>query len=290
MLSSSDMLKDKQKALKKHAQLKKEIEEHNYHYYALNEPIISDKSFDEKLKQLESLELQFPELITEDSPTQRVGGCIASEFQKIAHHKSMLGLSNTYNPQEILDFDVRIKKRLDLKDTQDIEYLCQVKLDGVSINLVYEKGLLKKGITRGDGQIGEDVTQNIKTIKSIPLRLRMKVPFIEIRGELFFLHQDFLDFNKAREKADLPLFSNPRNTASGSIRQLDASITAGRPLSFIAYSCGVIKEGNAFQVPQTEKQLNQLLLKLGLPCLQISSSLSDLNPSKKDFIFYSTIY
>ena len=285
MLSSSDMLKDKQKALKKHAQLKKEIEEHNYHYYALNEPIISDKSFDEKLKQLESLELQFPELITEDSPTQRVGGCIASEFQKIAHHKSMLGLSNTYNPQEILDFDVRIKKRLDLKDTQDIEYLCQVKLDGVSINLVYEKGLLKKGITRGDGQIGEDVTQNIKTIKSIPLRLRMKVPFIEIRGELFFLHQDFLDFNKAREKADLPLFSNPRNTASGSIRQLDASITAGRPLSFIAYSCGVIKEGNAFQVPQTEKQLNQLLLKLGLPCLQISSSLSDLNPSKKILSF-----
>ena len=110
MLSSSDMPKDKQKALKKYAQLKKEIEEHNYHYYALNEPIISDKSFDEKLKQLESLELKFPELITEDSPTQRVGGCIASEFQKIAHHKSMLGLSNTYNPQEILDFDMRIKK------------------------------------------------------------------------------------------------------------------------------------------------------------------------------------
>ena len=282
-MPSSDL--PKQKALKKHAQLKKEIEEHNYHYYALNEPIISDKSFDDKLKQLEKLESQFPELVTEDSPTQRVGGHVAPEFYKIAHHKTMLGLSNTYNPQEILDFDMRIKKRLNLKDVKDIKYLCQVKLDGVSINLVYEKGLLKKGITRGDGQVGEDVTQNIKTIKSIPLKLRMNIPFIEIRGELFFLHQDFLGFNKAREKAGLPLFSNPRNTASGSIRQLDASITASRPLSFIAYSCGAAEENNAFQIPQTENQLNQLFLKLGLPCLRISSSLSDLEPSKRVLSF-----
>ena len=288
MLSSSDLLKNKQKALKKHAQLKKEIEEHNYHYYALNEPIISDKSFDEKLKQLEHLESQYPEFMTEDSPTQRVGGHIAPEFHKITHYKVMLGLSNTYNPQEILDFDTRIKKRLHIEEDakhQNIEYLCQVKLDGVSINLVYEKGLLKKGITRGDGQIGEDVTHNIKTIKSIPLKLRKKVPFIEIRGELFFLHQDFLNFNKAREKAGLSLFSNPRNTASGSIRQLDTSITASRPLSFIAYSCGVIKEGSVIQTPQTESQLNQLLLDLGLPCLQISSSLSSLNPSKRILSF-----
>ena len=282
---SSDLLTDKQKALKKHAQLKKEIEEHNYHYYALSEPIISDKSFDEKLKQLEHLESQFPELITEDSPTQKVGGHVAFEFQKIAHHKSMLGLSNTYNPQEILNFDMRIKKRLNLKDVKDIGYLCQVKLDGVSINLVYEKGILKNGITRGDGQIGEDVTQNIKTIKSIPLKLRINVPFIEIRGELFFLHQDFLEFNKSREKDGLPLFSNPRNTASGSIRQLDTSITASRPLSFIAYSCGAVKENDIFQVPQTESQLNQLFLRLGLPCLQISPSLSEFDPSKKVLSF-----
>ena len=137
---SNNLLKGKQKALKEHAQLKKEIEEHNYHYYALSEPIISDKSFDVKLKKLEELELQFPELITEDSPTQRVGGHIAAQFQKIEHHRMMLGLSNTYNPQEILDFDARIKRRLDIDKDKDMEYLCQVKLDGVSINLVYEKG------------------------------------------------------------------------------------------------------------------------------------------------------
>ena len=287
MLSFSNKpLTNKKKALKEHAQLKKEIEEHNYHYYALNEPIISDKSFDDKLKKLEELELRFPELITEDSPTQRVGGHIAPQFQKIAHQKVMLGLSNTYNPQEILDFDTRIKRRLDID--KDIEYLCQVKLDGVSINLVYEKGLLKKGITRGDGQKGEDVTENIKTIKSIPLRLRRNIPFIEIRGELFFLHQNFLDFNKSREKAGLPLFSNPRNTASGSIRQLDTSITASRPLSFIAYSCGAVEEGKTFQPPPTESQLNQLFLKLGLPCLQMSPSLSDFLPRKKVLSFIAS--
>ena len=285
-MPSSDL--PKQKALKEHAQLKKEIEEHNYHYYALNEPVISDKSFDKKLKQLENLELQFPELITEDSPTQRVGGHVAPQFHKIPHHKTMLGLSNTYSPQELLDFDARIKKRLHTDKNikhQNIEYLCQVKLDGVSINLVYEKGLLKKGITRGDGQIGEDVTQNIKTIKSIPLRLRMNIPFIEIRGELLFLHQDFLHLNESRKKADLSLFSNSRNTASGSIRQLDTSITASRPLSFIAYGCGAVKEDTGFQVPQTEKQLTQLFLELGLPCLKLSPSLSDILPQKRILSF-----
>ena len=284
---SNDSLKNKQKALKEHAQLKKEIEEHNYYYYALSEPIISDKSFDTKLKKLEDIELHFPELITEDSPTQRVGGYVAAQFQKVAHHKVMLGLSNTYNPQEILDFDTRIKRRLDIDKDRNMEYLCQVKLDGVSINLVYEKGLLKKGITRGDGQKGEDVTENIKTIKSIPLKVRMDIPFIEIRGELFFLHQDFLEFNRSRQKAGLSLFSNPRNTASGSIRQLDASITASRPLSFIAYSCGAFRENNTFQFPSTESQLNQLFLKLGLPCLQVSSSLSesDFVPQKRVLSF-----
>ena len=151
-----------------------------------------------------------------------------------------------------------------------------------------KKVFFKKGITRGDGQKGEDVTENIKTIKSIPLKLRMNIPFIEIRGELFFLHQDFLEFNRSREKAGLSLFSNPRNTASGSIRQLDASITASRPLSFISYSCGTFEENKTFQFPSTESQLNQLFLKLGLPCLQISSSLSNFLPQKRVLSFIAS--
>ena len=291
MITSSphnSQLANRQKALEKHAQLKKDIEKHNYHYYVLNEPIISDQHFDRLFKQLENLETQFPDLITKDSPTQRVGGHAASQFHKATHCTNMLGLSNTYSPQELLDFDIRIKKRLKINKDTKMEYFCEVKLDGVSINLIYEKGILIKGMTRGDGRIGEDVTQNIRTVKSIPLKLRDDIPFLEVRGELLFLHQDFLKLNKVRQEAGLTLFSNPRNTASGSIRQLDMSITASRPLSFLAYGCGMIKGTDKIPEPQTQNELTKLFLKLGLPCLQISSLISDLLPQKKKLSFVAT--
>ena len=285
--------------VKKYNQLKKKIEEHNYHYYVLNESIISDRQFDRLFQEIKDLEGKFPELITKDSPTQRVGGYVASAFQKSNHPTLMLSLSNTYSSQECLAFDQRIKKRLEMDANQDMQYLCEVKLDGVSINLVYEDGYLTKAITRGDGQIGENVTENIKTIKSIPLKLRSKISFLEVRGELFFLYKDFQKLNQTRKEMDLPLFSNPRNTASGSIRQLDTSITACRPLSFLAHGCGKVRLDS--QNIQTHSQIIELFLKLGLPCLQISSSLSQLISEKKHISFiapsikeaiayYKTIY
>ena len=271
-----------QKAFQKYEKLKAEIEKHNYHYYVLNESIISDQKFDQLFLKLKSLEAQFPQFITKDSPTQRVGGSVAPEFHKVAHRTPMLSLSNTYSQQELLEFDKRTKKLLSLPQGEDMTYFCQVKLDGVSVDLVYEEGFLSKALTRGDGLIGEDITQNIKTIKSVPLKLRQNIAFLEVRGEVLFTRKDFTKLNHIQADMDMPPFSNPRNAASGSIRQLDASITAHRPLSFFAYGCGLIESSTP---PETHSALEQFLLELGLPCLKIAPSLSVLSPQKRDLSF-----
>ena len=274
-----------EQAFSKHQSLKAEIEKHNHHYYVLNESLISDQQFDALFAELKQLEDDFPHLVTKDSPTQRVGGTVAPEFQKRRHKTPMLSLSNSYSPQELLDFDKRIKKFLSLSADEDMEYFCQLKFDGVSVDLVYEEGLLVRAMTRGDGQVGEDITENIKTIKSIPLKLRRPVTFLEARGEVLFTHHNFLKLNEMQVEMGLPLFSNPRNAASGSIRQLDPSITARRPLSFFAYGCGLI---DFKEKPSTQSALELLLLDFGLPCLNIAPALSGLKPQTRSLSFVAS--
>lgn len=289
----------KKEILKKYQTLKDQIEKHNHHYYVLNESLISDQKFDNLFSQLKALEDDFPELVTKDSPTQRVGGSVATEFQKIAHITPMLSLSNTYSPGELLDFDRRVKRRLAIDPSQNIEYFCQIKFDGVSVDLVYEDSFLVRAITRGDGHQGEDITQNVKTIPAIPLKLQKTMAFLEVRGEVLFSRQAFLKLNEMQAEQDLPLFSNPRNVASGSLRQLDPSITASRPLSFFAYGCGLIHTtkkpvSSSDQVTDqttndkstsTQSELEQLFADLGLPCLKTAPSLSQLLPEKRQLSF-----
>jgi len=222
---------DQKTAAKKIRLLRKEINHHNYKYYVENNPEISDFEFDHLLKELEKLEEEFPDLITPDSPTQRVGGEPLAEFQTVAHKIPMLSLANTYNEQELIDFDERVKKRVG-----NVEYVVEPKIDGAGIALYYEDGVFVRGATRGDGRKGDDVTQNLKTIHSIPLRLQGNaLSTVEVRGEVFMTKSGFKQYNKELLKKDKQPFANPRNAAAGSIRQLDPNIVAERPLDAFIY-------------------------------------------------------
>ncbi len=220
--------------------LKQEIEYHNYRYYVLDQPEISDAEYDQLYRDLLQLEKENPALKTPDSPTQRIGAPPLQAFATVEHSVPMLSLDNALNEEEIREFDTRIKRLLPAR--QAVEYICELKLDGVAVELVYENGLLMNGSTRGDGYIGEDVTQNIKTINTIPLSLKgSRVEGrIEIRGEVIMRHSDFEQLNKQRLDHDETPFANPRNAAAGSLRQLDSRITARRPLVFFPYGVGQI--------------------------------------------------
>ena len=215
--------------------LKKEIQEHNFNYYVKDDPTVTDSVYDDLMRKLEELEKQYPELITEDSPTQRVGMLSNSAFNQVSHKKPMLSLSNVFHEDELAAFDKRIKTDLGV---ESINYAVEPKFDGLAIALIYEEGFFSLGATRGDGFTGEDVTHNLKTIKSIPLKIDAKnLPSrIEIRGEVVMFKEDFLALNKKQEELGQKVFANPRNAAAGSLRQLDPSITATRPLRFYAYS------------------------------------------------------
>ncbi len=229
-------------------QLRATIDHHNYRYYVLDSPEVTDAEYDRLMRRLEALERDHPELLTPDSPTQRVGAAPSEKFGVVVHRQPMLSLANAMDAEEMVEFDQRIKRFL--KDDADIEYVAEVKLDGLAVELVYEDGRLTGGSTRGDGVNGEDVTQNIRTIKSIPLHL-MKPPGrslpqrLEVRGEVIFGRQGFERLNEERVKAGEPPFVNPRNAAAGSLRQLDPRITAARPLDIFCHSPGVM-EGIAF--------------------------------------------
>ena len=198
--------------------LRKELSEHNHSYYVLDEPSISDFEFDALLKELQDLENKHPEFDDAHSPTQRVGGAVIDGFDAVAHKYSMLSLGNTYSEADLLDFDTRLKKLTD----QPIKYVCELKYDGVSISLIYKNGTLVQALTRGDGTKGDDVTQNVKTIKSIPLKLKGNYPDeLEIRGEIFLPLSAFEKMNTERIAAGLEPYANPRNTASGSMKLLD---------------------------------------------------------------------
>ena len=241
--------------------LKNELNQHNINYYVNDNPTISDFEYDQLLKKLELLENQSPELITSDSPTQRVGGAALDSFSTIKHRLPMQSLSNAMNHSELELFNKQLLKLLN--QSIDIEFVAEPKLDGLAVELVYEKGQFIGGSTRGDGIIGEDITENLKTIKSIPLLLHdNSVPdILEVRGEVFINYNDFKKLNEKREKSGESLFANPRNCAAGSLRQLDSKITAQRPLRIYCYAPGYI-EGINFD---TQIDFLQQLPKWGFP-------------------------
>ena len=222
---------DKSDVKKKILKIREELNYHNYKYYVENSPVISDYEYDKLLKQLEKLESEHPDLITKDSPTQRVGGVPLDEFETVEHKEPMLSLANSYNYDELHDFDERVKKHVD-----DVDYVVEPKIDGAGVALLYEDGIFVRGATRGDGIKGDDITQNLKTIHSIPLSLRGDyLKNVEVRGEVYMPISGFKKYNKLQEKKSGTIFANPRNAAAGSLRQLDPSIVAKRPLDIWVY-------------------------------------------------------
>lgn len=224
-------------------ELRKQIEEHNYRYYVLDAPIVSDAEYDRLFRALQELESQHPEFITSASPTQRIGSTPASGFAHITHAVPMLSLANSFTQEELTAFAKRIHERLMIHD--DLEYVCEPKLDGLAINLRYEQGVLVHAATRGDGYIGEDVTHNIRTLRSVPLRLYGNdyPTILEVRGEVYMPLEGFHRLNETARKTGEKTFANPRNAAAGSLRQLDPRVTATRPLMMDCYSVGEIQGG-----------------------------------------------
>lgn len=209
--------------------LVEKLNKYSYEYYTLDNPTVTDFEYDSLLQELISLEKQYPQYVLVDSPTQRVGGKPLEQFIKIKHEKPMLSLGNVFNEDEIIKFDSRIKK-----EGYNPEYVCELKIDGLSISLIYEKGLLIRGVTRGDGVIGEDITNNVRTIKAIPLKIKEPID-IEVRGEIYIDKKEFEKINQQRKKQGLELFQNCRNLASGSVRQLDPKIASQRNLNNFIY-------------------------------------------------------
>lgn len=221
-------------------ELSADLNAHNHRYYVLSSPSISDYDFDQLLKELQGLEEQFPQFLDANSPTKRVGGDITNKFEKVAHAIPMLSLGNTYSEEELIDWESRNRKLTD----DEIDYVCELKYDGVAIGIQYENGSFKRAVTRGDGSTGEDVSANVRTIKSIPLKLNGNFPEkLEIRGEIFFPLKAFQKLNEEREEAGEALFANPRNTASGTLKMQDSAVVASRSLDCLLY--GVYADGFA---------------------------------------------
>ncbi|OGT25881.1 MAG: DNA ligase (NAD(+)) LigA [Gammaproteobacteria bacterium RIFCSPLOWO2_02_FULL_42_14] len=254
-------------------QLRKIIDSHNYHYYVSDDPQISDAEFDRLFRELQELEKKYPKYVTSDSPTQRVGAPPLPSFQSVAHSVPMLSLDNAFSFEELSAFYDRIQKIL--KTTVPIEFVCEPKLDGVAISLRYENGQLVRAATRGDGETGEDVTLNVRTIRSIPLHFlpQKLLGSVEIRGEIFILKSEFEKMNQALLKKSEKPFANPRNAAAGSLRQLDSHITALRPLRFFAYALIAEKAGHW----KTQYETLQQLQHWGFPIaddIQLASGVS----------------
>ena len=228
-------------------ELKKTIEDYNYKYYILDDPCVSDYEYDLLFSKLQKLEESYPDLVTKDSPTQRVGALKPlDKFSSVIHKSPMLSLSNAFSLKELQGFLDRINNKLDLNNQASLDYVCEPKIDGLAVNLLYKNGILELAATRGDGLTGENVTQNVKTIKSVPLKLKGdNIPeFLEVRGEVYITHKDFEKLNlEATKNGDKP-FVNPRNAAAGSLRQLDSSVTAKRSLSIFCYSVGYVSDSN----------------------------------------------
>ncbi len=248
------------------AQLRAEIERHNHAYYVLDAPIIPDAEYDRLFRELQALEAQHPELLTADSPTQRVGGRVLEGFAPVRHAVPMLSIRTETDTESsgAVSFDTRVRNALGLGEGDaEIEYSCELKFDGLAINLRYERGVLVQAATRGDGETGEDVTQNVRTIHCIPLHLKgCGAEVLEVRGEVYMSRKDFQRYNDRQREQGLPTLVNPRNGAAGSIRQLDPALAAKRPLSFFAYGLGEVR---GWDVPDTHSGILDDLQRFGVP-------------------------
>ncbi|MFZ9872949.1 MAG: NAD-dependent DNA ligase LigA [Steroidobacteraceae bacterium] len=242
------------------AELRRSIEYHNYRYHVLDDPELPDAEFDRLLVELRQLEAQHPELVTADSPTQRVGGAPSDEFQEVRHRVPMLSIDNAFNREDVIAFDRRLRERLG--SDASLDYSAEPKLDGLAISVTWEHGHLVRAATRGDGTTGEDVTANVRTIRSIPLRLRGDAPaLLEVRGEIFISNAGFKRLNAEATQRGEKGFVNPRNAAAGSLRQLDPNITATRPLEVFFYALGVLEGA---KLPQTHTEVLAMLRNWGL--------------------------
>ncbi|WP_353107068.1 NAD-dependent DNA ligase LigA [Acetoanaerobium noterae] len=247
-------------------ELREHIEHHSILYYVQDSPEISDADFDMLMKELIALEEKYPEYITEDSPTQRIGGEALSKFDQVRHSVQMMSLSNAFSKQDLLDFDSRVRQMIPKP-----EYVLEFKIDGLSVALTYENGKFKVGATRGDGVVGEDVTKNLKTIKSIPMKLKEDVSLV-VRGEVYIPKEKFKELNIQQEENGLALFANPRNAAAGSLRQLDSSITAKRPLDIFIFNLQEIVDKDIYTHSEALEYLKALGLKVS-PMRNVYSSM-----------------
>lgn len=242
--------------------LRQEIDDHNYRYYVLDQPSVPDAEYDRLLRELQQLEAQHPDTITPESPTQRVGAQPLKQFSTVEHEVPMLSLENALDEAALIAFDKRVRQKLDT--VEEIEYVGEPKIDGVAVSLLYENGLLVRGATRGNGTVGEDITQNLRTVATVPLRLRgADYPgLLEVRGEIYMPIKSFQLHNATLEKSGEKTFVNPRNAASGSLRQLDPNITAHRPLAFFCYGIGIVKQG---ELPKKHSDILTALKSWGFP-------------------------
>src|SRR5438045_7049574 len=281
------MALEEKDAIKRVTQLRSEIEEHNRRYYADAAPTISDREYDALYRELGDLEIRCPKLAVADSPTHSVVATPLKAVGQITHRVPMLSLDNTYSEEEVKDFYRRMERLLPNKK---IPVVIEPKVDGVAVSLLYEKGELRYAATRGDGTVGDDITQNIRTIRAVPKQLKGDVPAVlEVRGEAYLDKRGFVKLNAERREAGLPEFANPRNAAAGSLKQLDPAIAAKRPLGVVFYGTGLI-EGLTLE---KHSQLFALLKKLGLPCSErwwpadsiheILHAIHKLDASRRDF-------
>lgn len=247
--------------VKRASELRQLLAAHNRQYYELDEPVIPDTEYDRLFQELVALERDVPELAVTDSPTRRVGGAVGSGFAEIVHGAPMLSLDNAFSDQDVIEFDRRVRERL---GREAVVYSAEPKLDGVAISLSYEHGLLVRAATRGDGAVGEDVTHNVRTINSVPLKLRgRRIPErMEVRGEVYMPREGFLALNRRAEQSGDKLFANPRNAAAGSLRQLDPLVAARRPLEMFAYGTGLVTGG---ELPERHSETLRRLAEWGLP-------------------------
>jgi DNA ligase (NAD+) len=257
------------------AQLRRELAEHNHRYYVLDAPVITDQAYDRLFRRLQQLEVEFPELVVADSPTQRVGSAPASHFETVTHEVAMLSLDNAFDDEELRSFDRRLHDKLEHDSA--LGYCAEPKLDGLAVSLLYEAGNLLRAATRGDGRSGENITANARTIASIPLRLMGDNPpqRIEVRGEVYIELDGFEALNQSQRQAGGKEFANPRNAAAGSLRLLDSRITAGRPLTFCSYGVGLCE---GIELPTSQFQQMQYLRNIGLPIsrqIELLDSIAD---------------
>src|SRR5438552_167881 len=254
------------------AELRRKIDRHNHLYYVEAKPEISDRGFDRLLEELQALESQHPDLVTLDSPTQRVGGQPIAGFRTVRHREPMLSIDNTYNPGELREFDARVRRLL---GDEPVTYVVELKIDGVAMSLTYEGGAFTVGATRGDGERGDDVTHNLRTIREVPLRLRSDDPpaLFEARGEVYMTRADLIRVNRQREEAGEEPYANPRNLAAGSLKMLDPRQSAQRRLRFFSYGLGAVEGVRT----NSHNESLQLLRSFGFPINPHIESFGDID-------------